>query len=177
MDALPSLAPVSESYASLPVADAFNWADGASALETGEWYLVAFRSVRAEGADEARLDAYDERAHQEAAASPGFIHYLKGPRSADGSCMSFCLWQSRENARAAAGKPHHVNAVSLLEEMYETYTLEYLTVRRVAGEALTFEPYPLPPHAFGHVVDPVADDEPVADVSIGQLGINPSPAG
>ena len=177
VDALPSLAPVSESYASLPVAEAFNWADGAGELETGEWYLVAFRSVRAADADEARLDEYDERAHQEAAASPGFVHYLKGPRAADGSCMSFCLWQSRADARAAAGKPHHVNAVSLLEEMYEAYTLEYLTVRRVAGEPLTFEPYPLPPHAFGHLVDPGAHDDRVPDVSIGQLGINPSPAG
>jgi len=177
VDALPGLAPVSESYASLPVADAFNWADGATELDNGEWYLVAFRSVRAEGANEAKLDEYDERAHEEAAASPGFIHYLKGPRSADGTCMSFCLWQSRADARAAAGKPHHVNAVSLLEEMYETYTLEYLTVRRAAGGALTFEPYPLPPHAFGHLGDPAADDDAVADLSIGQLGINPSPAG
>jgi hypothetical protein len=105
MDALPSLAPVSEAYASLPVAEAFNWGVAADALVAGEWYLVAFRSVRAAGADEAKLDEYDERAHQEAAASPGFIHYLKGPRAADGSCMSFCLWQSRADARAAAGKP------------------------------------------------------------------------
>ena len=142
----------------------------------GEWYLVAFRSVRAAGADEARLDEYDERAHQEAAASPGFIHYLKGPRAPDGTCMSFCLWQTRADARAAAGKPDHVRAVSLLEEMYETYTLEYLTVRRVAGGALTFEPYPLPPHAFGQLVDPAADDDRVTDVAIGQLGINPAPA-
>jgi hypothetical protein len=176
VDALPSLAPVSESYASLPVAEAFNWSDGARELETGEWYLVAFRSVRAAGADEARLDEYDERAHREAAASPGFVHYLKGPRSADGSCMSFCLWLSRADARAAAGKPHHVNAVSLLEEMYETYTLEYLTVRRAAGEALTFEPYPMPPHAFGQLEDPTANDDRTTDVSLGQLGISPAPA-
>lgn len=177
VDALPGLAPVSESYASLPVAEAFNWAEAAGELDTGEWYLVAFRSIRAAGANEARLDEYDERAHQEAAASPGFVHYLKGPRSADGSCMSFCLWQSRAYARAAAGKPHHLNAVSLLEEMYETYTLEYLTVRRAAGGALSFEPYPLAPHAFGQLVDPAAAEDGVTDGSVRQLGINPSPAG
>jgi hypothetical protein len=176
MDALLSLTPVSEAYASLPVADAFNWSDGAAALEAGEWYLVAFRSVRAAGADEARLDEYDERAHQEAAASPGFIHYLKGPRAPDGTCMSFCLWQSRADARAAAGKPDHVRAVSLLEEMYETYTLEYLTVRRDAGGALTFEPYPLPPHAFGQLEDPAGDGDRITDVTVGQLDINPAPA-
>jgi hypothetical protein len=182
MDALPRLAPVSGAYASLPVADAFNWADGADALVAGEWYLVAFRSVRAAGADEAKLDAYDERAHVEAAASPGFIHYLKGPRSGDGACMSFCLWQSRADARAAAGKPQHVQAVSLLGEMYETYTLEYLTVRREAGGQLTFEPYPIAPHPLGRqphrTPGPTpADEADRIDLTLPRLGIDPAPAG
>jgi hypothetical protein len=182
MDALPGLAPVSGAYASLPVADAFNWADGADALVAGEWYLVAFRSVRAAGADEAKLDEYDERAHLEAAASPGFIHYLKGPRSGDGSCMSFCLWQSRADARAAAGKPHHIQAVSLLDQMYETYALEYLAVRRAAGGPLMFEPYPIAPHSFGHhaasapTAKPVEDADRV-DLTLPRLGIDPAPAG
>lgn len=174
MDALPSLAPVSEAYASLPIADAFNWAEAADALVAGEWYLVAFRSVRAAGIDEAKLDAYDERAHQEAAASPGFIHYEKGPRTSDGSCMSFCLWQSRADARAGAAKPDHIRAVSLLEEMYESYALEYLTVRREAGGPLTFEPYPVPPHAFGHGAEATATDW--ARPTLPGLGIDPSPA-
>jgi len=175
MDALPSLAPVSEAYASLPVAEAFNWGVAADALVAGEWYLVAFRSVRAAGADEAKLDEYDERAHQEAAASPGFIHYLKGPRAADGSCMSFCLWQSRADARAAAGKPDHIRAVSLLEQMYESYLLEYVTVRREPGGQLTFEPYPMASHQFGH---PGEQPEPAGGVelTLPRLGIDPSPA-
>jgi|SRR6187397_460755 hypothetical protein len=174
MDALPSLAPVSEAYASLPVAEAFNWGVAADALVAGEWYLVAFRSVRAAGADEAKLDEYDERAHQEAAASPGFIHYLKGPRAADGSCMSFCLWQSRADARAAAGKPDHIRAVSLLEQMYESYLLEYVTVRREPGGQLTFEPYPMAPHQFGH---PAEQPEPGGvELTLPRLGIDPSPA-
>jgi hypothetical protein len=176
MDALPGLAPVSEAYATLPVAAAFNWADGAADLGVGEWYLVAFRSVRGAGVDEARLDAYDEAAHQEAAASPGFIHYLKGPRAADGTCMSFCLWQSRAEARAAAGKPLHVRAVSLLDEMYESYTLEYLRVRRLEADGpLLFEPYPTSPHAFGH--HPAADEpEPMAADASLPLAIRPAPA-
>lgn len=150
MDVLQRLSPISDEYARLPVAEAFNWADAATELGDGEWYLVAFRSIRAAAADEAKLDAYDERAHLEAAASPGFIHYLKGPRATDGTCMSFCLWQSRADARAAAGKPDHVQAVSLLDEMYESYTLEYLQVRRDTDGQLTFEPYPTSPHPFGH---------------------------
>ena len=141
MDLLPHLAPVSESYANLPIADAFNWQDASLALGDGEWYLVAFRSIRKADADEERLTLFDELAHQEAATSPGFVHYFKGPAAADGSCLSFCLWQTRADARAAAGRPDHVRAVSLIAEMYESYTLEFQRVTRDAGGPLTFEPY------------------------------------
>ena len=102
MDALPALVPVSEAYASLPIADAFTWQDASRGLGDGEWYLVAFRSVRRCGADEVRLNAFDDLAHQEAAGAPGFVHYFKGPAAGDGSCLSFCLWQSRAEARSAA---------------------------------------------------------------------------
>lgn len=141
MDALPLLAPVSADYASLPVAEAFNWHEAATDLGDGEWYLVAFRSIRKPTADEARLNDFDERAHLEASAARGFVHYFKGPAASDGSCLSFCLWQTRADARAAAGRPDHVRAVSLIEEMYERYTLEFQRVTRLAGGALAFEPY------------------------------------
>ena len=141
MDSLDDLAPVSDRYATLPIADAFNWPSANPALGDGEWYLVAFRSIRRFDADEARLTHFDELAHQEAASSPGFVHYFKGPAAADGSCLSFCLWQTRADARAAAGRPDHVRAVSLIDEMYETYTLEFHRVTRNVGGPLTFEPY------------------------------------
>ena len=141
MDLLQRLAPVSEGYASLPVASAFNWQDATAGLGDGEWYLVAFRSVRRAGADEGRLTQFDELAHQEAATSPGFVHYFKGPAAGDGSCLSFCLWHSRADARAAAGRPDHVRAVSLIDEMYESYALEFHRVTREAGGPLTFGPY------------------------------------
>jgi hypothetical protein len=148
MDVLSRLVPASEAYASLPIADAFNWQEASRDLGDGEWYLVAFRSIRRDGADEARLAAFDELAHQEAATAPGFLHYFKGPSAADGSCLSFCLWDSRADARAAAGQPDHVRAVSLIDEMYESYVLEFLRVARVAGGPLTLEPYdgPAPVH-------------------------------
>ena len=159
MDPLERLAPVSADYASLPVASAFNWQAAAADLGTGEWYLVAFRSTRRAGADEERLTLFDELAHQEAATAPGFVHYFKGPAAADGSCLSFCLWQTRADARAAAGRPDHVRAVSLIDEMYESYTLEFLRVTREAGGPLAFEPYdrapvhgaPVVPGHVGHV--------------------------
>jgi hypothetical protein len=141
VDLLQRLAPVSEGYASLPVGSAFNWQDATAELGDGEWYLVAFRSIRRAGADEARLNLFDELAHREAATSPGFVHYFKGPAAGDGSCLSFCLWHSRTDARAAAGRPDHVRAVSLIDEMYESYTLEFHLVTREAGGPLTFEPY------------------------------------
>ncbi len=148
MDALDALEPISDAYASLPVAEAFDWRPAADALPEGrEWYLVAFRSVRRPEADEARLCEYDERAHVEAAASPGFVHYFKGPTASDGSCLSFCLWDSRSDARVASGGPAHREAVTLLHAMYARYTLEFLRVRR-RGDApgLGFEPYDPVPH-------------------------------
>jgi hypothetical protein len=135
------LAPVSDRYASLAVADAFTWAACLDAVEPGEWYMVAFRSMRRTDADEARLTAYDDWAHTEAMSAPGFVHYFKGPTTADGRCMSFCLWDSRTEARAAAGRPAHTEAAALTHEAYAEYTLEFHLVRRLADDGFTFEPY------------------------------------
>jgi len=141
MDILRHLAPVSDAYASLPVGEAFDWSVAGGDLGTGEWYMVAFRSIRRPGADEARLCDYDERAHLEASRSPGYLHYFKGPTAADGSCLSFCIWTSRPEAREAAGGPAHREAVALLGEMYQEYRLEFLRVRRDLGGPLEFEAY------------------------------------
>ncbi len=177
MDLLQTLAPVSESYAALPLADAFNWQDASAELGDGDWYLVAFRSIRRPDADEARLTHYDELAHQEAATSTGFLHYFKGPAATDGSCLSFCLWQTRADARAAAGRPDHVRAVSLITEMYASYTLEFHRVAREAGGLLTFEPYDAAP-VHGTPSDPTivpAPREPRESLAP-HLPINPAPA-
>jgi hypothetical protein len=173
MDLLQHLAPVSAGYATLPVRDAFNWQETAAGLGDGDWYLVAFRSIRRAGADEERLTLFDELAHQEAATSPGFIHYFKGPQADDGSCLSFCLWQSRADARAAAGRPDHVRAVSLIDEMYESYTLEFHRVTRAAGGPLTFDAYDRGPAHGAPALHPISVG-PVAALS---LAIRPAAAG
>ena len=159
MDPLAALRPVSQAYATLPIEDAFDWAEGGATLPAGEWYMVAFRSIRRVGADEERLTQYDDMAHREAERAPGFVSYFKGPVDRDGTCLSFCLWDSRAEARAAAGRPDHLEAVRLIGEMYQAYTLEFLRVRRThADAALQFElydPIPSPPESFA---PPVALD-------------------
>jgi hypothetical protein len=148
MDAFAELAPVADHYASLPVAEAFNWADAARALGPGEWYMVAFRSILRADADEEMLGRYDDWAHEEAAGAEGFIHYYKGPLAADRSCLSFCIWNSRTEARAASGRPAHRDAVALITQMYEAYILEFLRVWKTDPAAsLAFEPYDAPPDA------------------------------
>ena len=136
------LVPVSDRYASLPVAEAFDWAACAGEVEPGEWYMVAFRSIRRPGVDEARLTGHDHWAHAEATGAPGFVHYFKGPTTTDDRCMSFCLWDSRAEARAAAGRPAHTEAAALTHESYAEYSLEFHRVRRLDGDGgFSFEPY------------------------------------
>ena len=144
METFDALRPAGDDYASRPIADAFDWDVIASALPARrEWYLVVFRSVRRVGADEERLTEFDDAAHAEAAGAPGFVHYFKGPTSSDRSCLSFCLWDSRADARSASGLPAHREAVLLIAEIYERYTLEFVRVSHAAvpGLALAFEPY------------------------------------
>ena len=56
--------------------------------------------------------------------------------------MSFCLWDSRAEARAAAGRPAHTEAAALTHESYAEYSLEFHRVRRLGDDdGFTFEPY------------------------------------
>ena len=135
------LAPVSDRYATMSVAEAFTWDACLPTVHPGEWYMVVFRSTRRVGADEARLTAYDDWAHTEAMEAPGFVHYFKGPANDRGECMSFCLWTTRAEARAASGRPSHIEAAALTFESYSQYRLEFHRIRRTASDGFTFEPY------------------------------------
>ena len=144
------LLPTSDDYASQPIGTAFSWAAIATPDQRGEWYLVAFRSTRRAGADEDQLRQFDELAHDEASGAPGFVHYFKGPANARGECLSFCLWDSRRQARSAAGRPDHARAAAIVHETYDSYTLEFQRVRKRRGApGFEFEAYdrPTPPHA------------------------------
>jgi hypothetical protein len=149
-----ALVPISDSYATMPLADAFDWTAAAAACEPGEWYLVAFRSVQHPDVDQGMLQAYDDRAHHEAQGSPGFVHYFKGPANAARQCLSFCIWESRHHAREAAGRPDHAAAAAIVHTTYSTYTLEFLRVtKRVDADRFDFEPYDAMP-ATVPLVDP-----------------------
>jgi hypothetical protein len=127
------LVPQSDGYACQPIGQAFDWSSIATAESSGDWYLVAFRSTRRAGADENELRRLDDTAHAEASRSPGFVHYFKGPANERGECLSFCLWDSRRLARAAAGRPDHARAAAIVHETYAVYTLEFHRVRKRLG--------------------------------------------
>ena len=116
----------------------------ANHLGDGEWYLVAFRSIRQARRRRGALDALSTSwPTSEAAGAPGFIHYFKGP-AAHRRLVPVVLpvADSRADARAAAGGSGHVRAVSLIGEMYAQYTLEFHRVSASRGRGLlTFEPY------------------------------------
>lgn len=140
--AFQGLAPVSPAYVTMPIMEAFNWSECARAVGPGEWYLVAFRSARTESAADSLLTELDDRAHAEAMRSPGFIHYFPGTMNRSRECLSFCLWDSRDHAQAAAARPAHQAAVVHADEMYDSYTLEYHLLRKRPSSA-EFELEPL----------------------------------
>ena len=55
--------------------------------------------------------------------------------------MSFCLWDSRAEARAAAGWPAHTEAAAITHETYAEYTLEFHRVTLVPDRGFQFEIY------------------------------------
>lgn len=134
--------PAAEDFARLPIAAAFDWSSIAKASDLGEWYMVVFRSTRRFGADEGRLRALDDAAHDEASQAPGFVHYFKGPTSDLGECLSFCIWQNRAAARASAGAPAHSIAAAVVHEMYASYRLEFIRLTKRTGSAdFDFAPF------------------------------------
>ena len=118
----------SASYATLPVTDGFDWEDCLAGVEPGSFYLVVFRSVRRADADGELLTEFDDRAHAEARRAGGLLLYFKGEPDPNRACLSLCLWQTREQARAAIHLPRHRAAVGLASTMYESFHLERYAV-------------------------------------------------
>ncbi len=132
---------VAADYCRLPVADGFSWGEAFAEGEDGEWYLVAFRSKHATDADEARLTWLDEQASAAASRHPGFLYYFIGTPLPDGGCLSFCLWESPADARAAADDPAHRLAMEEGLPAFAYYRLERFRLRKEGG-VLAFHDLP-----------------------------------
>ncbi len=124
-------------YAKLPIADGFDWYPLSGCI-FDELYLVVFRSVRRPDADLVLLRERDDRAYEEALRSGGLLRYFKGHANERGECLSFCLWETREQARNAAGAASHRSAAKIIAQMYASYVLDRYWLKK-DGENLVFE--------------------------------------
>ena len=132
------ISPRHPDYATLPIEDGFDWSF-LSCCSFERLYLVVFRSVWQPEADLDLLREHDDRAFEEALASGGLLRYFKGQVNERGECLSFCLWETREQARHAADAASHRSAAGVSAQMYLSYSLERYWIRK-AGEKLVLEP-------------------------------------
>lgn len=131
------ISPRTPDYATLPIQDGFDWS-WLAGCAFDQLYLVAFRSVRRPDADLVLLREHDDRAYEEALEAGGLLKYFKGQANERGECLSFCLWETREQARRAAGAASHQSAAEISCRMYVSYVLDRYWLKKV-GEKLAFD--------------------------------------
>ncbi len=136
-EACQRVSPTHPDYATLPIEDGFDWSS-LSRCPFDSLYLIVFRSLRRPEADLDLLRELDDRAYEEALASGGLLSYFKGHANEQGQCLSFCLWETGEQARKASGAPRHRSAASITAQTYLTYTLERYRLKK-QGDNLVFE--------------------------------------
>jgi hypothetical protein len=142
---LDALRPIREDYAIAPILESFNWAECLASADGADWYLVAFRSVRNQHADDRLLYELDARAHEEAISHTGLVHYFGGELDAQRRCLSFCVWEDRERAAAAAALPKHRDAIGAAVTMYDSYVLERYRITASGGKVAIEEIEPPQP--------------------------------
>jgi hypothetical protein len=136
-EACQQISPRHEDYANLPIEDSFDWSS-LSFCDFEQLYLVVFRSLRRPDADLDLLHEHDDRAYEEALASGGLLRYFKGHVNERDECLSFCLWETGEQAREAAASASHHSAASITAQTYLSYTLERYHLKKEEGR-LIFE--------------------------------------
>ncbi len=112
--------PTRDDYADfkVDVEDSFNWQGIFEQLKEDDQEienkiaLFIFRSIRRARVDDKILKQLDDAALLSAESAKGFIHYepFEG--------LSYCLWQTPEDARAAISSPDHVSAARYAEQAY-----------------------------------------------------------
>ena len=134
-EACRGLSPIHPDHATLPVQEGFNWSSCLAEVPFSRLYLVVFRSVRRATADLELLKEHDDRAYAEALEAGGLLRYFRGSMNERRECLSFCLWESREQALRAAGGASHRTAAATTAGMYESYVLErYDLVKEETGD-------------------------------------------
>jgi hypothetical protein len=136
------LVPLGRDYAVEPIEQAFNWGECLASVESGEWYVVAFRSVRRFDSDDAMLDEFDRRAFAEASRHSGLLRYFSGELDDERRCLSMCIWEDRTRAGEAALLPEHTAAIAIARAMFSSYVLERYRLTKRAGsvELVEIEP-------------------------------------
>src|ERR671912_1016565 len=140
------ISPIDPDYATRPVQDGFSWSSSLLGCAFERLYLVVFRSIRRPSVDLELLREHDDRAYEKALESGGLLRYFKGEANERGECLSFCLWERREQAIEAAGAAAHRSAADISVLMYESFVLERYRLKQVLrprGERLIFEPIQL----------------------------------
>jgi hypothetical protein len=137
------ICPIYPDYAKRPIQDGFSWSSSLLGCAFERLYLVVFRSVLRPSADLDLLREHDDRAYEKALQSGGLLRYFKGEANERGECLSFCLWETREQAIEATGAAAHQSAADISVRMYESFMLERYWLKKVVsagGERLIFEP-------------------------------------
>jgi hypothetical protein len=137
-EACQQISPTHPDYATLPIEHGFDWSSLSCCL-FDRLYLVVFRSVWQPEADLDLLREHDDRAFEEALGFGGLLRYFKGHANERGECLSFCLWETREQARKAADAASHRSAAGVSAQMYLSFLLERYWLKNVEVE-LVFEP-------------------------------------
>ena len=133
-EACRSLSPIHPDYVSLSIQEAFNWSSCLADHPFDRLYLVVFRSVRRATADLDLLREHDDLAYADALEAGGLLYYFKGEINERRECLSFCLWESRQQAQRAAGGTSHTAAARITAQIYESYGLERYELTKTGSE-------------------------------------------
>ena len=153
LEACQRIVPINPRYANLPIEHGFDWDSSLLGGPFDSLYLVVFRSVRRAGADLGLLREFDDMAYEEALWSGGLLRYFKGDMNERRECLSFCLWETRDQARAAASGSSHGKAAEITAAMYESYRLYRYNIVQINGE-LQFQPLGEQAQEFGSATPP-----------------------
>src|SRR5215208_6094778 len=141
-EACQQISPIHPDHATLPIQEGFNWSSCLGDARFDRLYLVVFRSMLRVTADLELLCEHDNRVYAEALDVGGLLCYFRGSMNERRECLSFCLWESREQARRASAGASHRAASGIVAQTYVAHSLERYDLIKVgeAKERLEFRP-------------------------------------